>query len=86
MSYSNVRAQTIAAAETKRTRQTAAMQEANALIEKTEKLLQAKEAELKKLTDEVTELRATRTANELELQKAGTAAHEKWGPHQRIRR
>jgi len=38
----------IAAAETKRTRQTAAMQEANALIEKTEKLLQAKEAELKK--------------------------------------
>src|SRR5882762_5580510 len=59
----------IAAAETKRSRQTAAMQEANTLIEKTEKLLQAKETELKKLTDEVTGLRATRTANESELQK-----------------
>src|SRR5438477_638895 len=59
--------QDIAAAEAKRNRQSAAMQEANVLIEKTEKLLQAKEAELKQLTDEMSELRAKRTADDAEL-------------------
>ena len=59
--------QDIAAAEAKRNQQSAAMQEANVLIEKTEKLLQAKEAELKQLTDEMSELRAKRTADDAEL-------------------
>jgi len=59
----------IAAAEAKRSHQSAAMQEANALIAKTEKLLHAKESELKTLSDEISELRAKRVANESELQK-----------------
>ena len=61
--------QDIAAAELKRNLQTAAMQEANALIGKTEELLQAKETELRKLTDEMSELRAKRTADDAELQQ-----------------
>jgi chromosome segregation protein len=61
--------QDIAAAEAKRSHQSAAMQEANALIEKTEKLLKAKEDELKKLTEQMAELRERRTAHESELQQ-----------------
>ncbi len=61
--------QDIAAAEAKRSQQSAAMQEANALIEKTEKLSQAEEAELKKMTEEMSELRAKRTADDAELEQ-----------------
>jgi chromosome segregation protein len=61
--------QDITAAESKQSQQTVAMQEANALIEKTGRLLQAKEAELKKLADELSELRAKRTAHESEIQQ-----------------
>ncbi len=61
--------QDIEAAEAKRSQQSAAMQETNALIGKTEQLLQAKEVELKKLTDEMSELRAKRTADDAELEQ-----------------
>ncbi len=63
----------IAAAEAKRGQQSAAIQEANALIEKTETLLQTSEADLKKLTDEMSELRAKRTADDAELKKLESA-------------
>ena len=57
----------IAAAEAKRTQQHKEIEQANVLLEKTNQLLQAKEAELTKLTDAITGLRAERAAREAEL-------------------
>ena len=57
----------IAAAEAKRTQQHKEIEQANVLLEKTNQLLQAKEAELTKLTDAITDLRAERAAREAEL-------------------
>jgi chromosome segregation protein len=57
----------IAAADAKRTQQHEEIEQANALLERTNQLLQAKEAELTKLTDAITDLRAERAAREAEL-------------------
>ena len=58
----------IAAAEAKRSQQEAQMQEANALIEKTDRLLRAKESELAEWTEKAAHFRAERDEREDELQ------------------
>ncbi|MEP6810752.1 MAG: AAA family ATPase, partial [Chthoniobacterales bacterium] len=63
----------IATAETKRTEQATQIEEADALIEKTNALLDAKEEELSKLTERVSELRAERSTRENELQSLQTS-------------
>ena len=57
----------IAAAEAKRAQQQLEIQELNALVEKTSGILQAKQAELHRLTETVTKLRAERAARDEEL-------------------
>ena len=58
----------IAAAETKRAQQGKELEEANALVERTSQLLQAKEAELAKLTGLISKLRAERSARDSKLE------------------
>jgi chromosome segregation protein len=58
----------IAAAETKRSEQATQIEEADALIEKTNRLLESKQAELAQLMDKVTRLRQERAARAAELQ------------------
>src|SRR5439155_17804701 len=58
----------VAAAETKRAQQRNELEHANALIEKTCQLLQAKEAELAKLTDLISKLRSERSAHDSKLE------------------
>jgi chromosome segregation protein len=58
----------IAAAETKRAQQGKELEEANALIEKTSQLLQAKEAELAKLTGLISKSRSERSAHDAKLE------------------
>jgi len=64
----------IAVAEAKRVQQEKELQDANALIKKTNRILQAKEAELAKLTQLISGLRATRGEHEAELEKLRLAA------------
>ncbi len=66
----------IAAAETKRAQQGKEIQEANALIEKTEGALQSKEAELKKLSGQLSDLRTQRNAHESKRETLQKAASE----------
>jgi chromosome segregation protein len=66
----------IAAAETKRAQQGKEIQEANALIEKTDEALQSKEAELDKVNGRLLELRTERSAHESELKTLQKAASE----------
>ncbi|PYK20545.1 MAG: hypothetical protein DME55_01900 [Verrucomicrobia bacterium] len=66
----------IAAAETKRAQQGKEIQEANALIEKTEGALQSKEAELKKLSGQLSDLRTERNAHESKRETLQKAASE----------
>jgi chromosome segregation protein len=66
----------IAAAEAKRAQQGKEIQEANTLIEKTSEALQTKEAELSKLTGQLSDLRAQRSARESKLEMLQTAASE----------
>jgi chromosome segregation protein len=66
----------IAAAETKRAQQGKEIQEANALIEKTSETLRNKEAELNKLTSQLSDLRAERIAHESKLKTLQNAASE----------
>jgi chromosome segregation protein len=66
----------IAAAETKRAKQGQQIQEANALIEKTDEALQTKEAELEKLTGLLSRLRTERSAHESKLDTLQKAASE----------
>ncbi|PWT84221.1 MAG: chromosome segregation protein SMC [Acidobacteria bacterium] len=66
----------VAAAETKRAQQGKEIQEANALIEETGRALQAKEADLKKLTDLLSGLRVERSARESKLDALRKAASE----------
>src|SRR5712691_8389257 len=54
----------IAAAETKRSQQAAQIREADALIEKTNRILQAKQNELAKLTEQLSKIRGAREARE----------------------
>ncbi|HMJ06959.1 MAG TPA: chromosome segregation protein SMC [Chthoniobacterales bacterium] len=63
----------IATAESKRTEQTSQIEQADALIEKTNALLAAKEEELGELTRRATDLRARRMESESELQSLGVA-------------
>ena len=58
----------IAATEAKRAQQGKEIEDANALIEKTGQLLRSKEAELAKITDLLSELRAARSAHESKLE------------------
>ncbi|HWN64253.1 MAG TPA: chromosome segregation protein SMC [Candidatus Binatus sp.] len=64
----------IAVAEEKRARQEKELQGANALIEKTNAVLQTKEAEFAKLTQLISELRAEGGEHEAELEKLRLAA------------
>jgi chromosome segregation protein len=66
----------IAAAETKRAQQDKEIQEANALIEKTNQALQIKEAELEKLTGLLSGLRTERRAHESKLETLQKPASE----------
>jgi chromosome segregation protein len=66
----------IAAAETKRAQQGKEIQEATALIEKTEGTLQSKEAELKKLSGQLSDLRTERSAHESKRETLQKAASE----------
>src|SRR6185437_5002909 len=66
----------IAAAETKRAQQGKENQEANALIEKTRDLLQAKEVELKKFTERLLELNGQQSAHKSKLETLQKAASE----------
>ena len=66
----------IAAAETKRAQQGKEIQEANALIEKTSEALQTREAELKKLTGRLSELRTERLAHASKFETLEKAASE----------
>jgi len=66
----------IAAAETKRAQQGKEIQEANALIEKTSEALQTGEAELSRLTGQLSELRAERSSHESKLETLQNAASE----------
>jgi chromosome segregation protein len=66
----------IAAAETKRAQQGKEIQEANALIEKTNEALQTKEAELNKLTGRLSDLRTERSEHESKLETLQKAASE----------
>ncbi len=59
----------IAGAEAKRTQQHKDIEQANALIEKTSTLVQAREAELAELTASIAELRTERSTHETELEK-----------------
>src|SRR5205814_5031982 len=58
----------IAATEAKRAQQGKEIEDANAMIEKTGQLLRSKEAELAKITDLLSELRAARSARESKLE------------------
>jgi chromosome segregation protein len=64
----------IAVAEAKRVQQEKELQDANALIRKTNGILQAKEAEFAKLTHLISGLRAEREEHEAELEKLRLAA------------
>ena len=64
----------IVVAEEKRTQQEKELQGANALIEKTNAILQTKEAEFAKLTQLISDLRAARGEHEAELEKLRFAA------------
>jgi chromosome segregation protein len=64
----------IAVAEAKRVQQEKELQDANALIEKTNGILQTKEAESAKLTQLISGLRAERGEHEAELEKLRLAA------------
>jgi chromosome segregation protein len=66
----------IAAAETKRAQQGKEIQEATALIEKTEGTLQSKEAELKKLSGQLSDLRTERSAHDSKRETLQKAASE----------
>jgi chromosome segregation protein len=59
----------ISAAETKRSQQAAQIQEADSLIAKGKELLQRKETELKKLADELTQIRSQRAIFQTDLQQ-----------------
>jgi chromosome segregation protein len=71
--------QDIAAAEAKRAQQGKEIQDANALIEKTNQFLRTKEAELGKLTDLISELRTERSAEESTLETLRVAISKKEG-------
>src|SRR5438034_1226938 len=58
----------VAAAEAKRAQQDKELEEANALVEKTSQLLQAKEAELARLTNLIAKFRSERNACESKLE------------------
>jgi chromosome segregation protein len=58
----------VAAAEAKRVQQDKDLTEANALVEKTSQLLQAKEGELEKLTNLISKLRSERNAYDSKLE------------------
>jgi chromosome segregation protein len=58
-----------AAAEEKRVHQAKELEKANALVEKTSRLLQAKEAELAKLTDVISKLRSERNTYESKIEE-----------------
>jgi chromosome segregation protein len=58
----------VAAAEAKRVQQSKELEEANALVEKTSRLLQAKEGELEELTNLISKLRSERNAYESKLE------------------
>jgi chromosome segregation protein len=58
----------VAAAEAKRAQQGKELEEANALVEKTSQLLQAKEGELEKLTNLISKLRSERNAYDSKLE------------------
>jgi chromosome segregation protein len=58
----------VAAAEAKRVQQDKELTEANALVEKTSQLLQAKEGELEKLTNLISKLRSERNAYDSKLE------------------
>ena len=66
----------ITAAETKRAQQGKEIQETTALIEKTSEALQAREAELKKLTGLLSELRTEQTAHASKFETLEKAASE----------
>jgi chromosome segregation protein len=68
----------IAAAETKRGQQAAQIKEADALVEKTDRILQAKQNELAKLTEELSNIRGRREAREAGRQtvRAALSKHE----------
>ena len=66
----------IAAAETKRAQQGKEIQETTALIEKTSEALQASEAELKKLTGRLSELRTEQLAHASKFETLEKAASE----------
>ena len=66
----------IAAAETKRAQQGKEIQETTALIEKTSEALQAREAELKKLTGRLSELRTEQIAHASKFETLEKAASE----------
>src|SRR5438552_3253719 len=70
----------IAAAEAKRVQQDKELEDANALIEKTRQLLQAKEAELAKLTNLISKLRSERNAYDsklVALQSSGSKSEKR---------
>ena len=70
----------IAAAEAKRVQQDKELEDANALIEKTRQLLQAKEAELAKLTNLISKLRCERNAYDsklIALQSSGSKSEKR---------
>jgi chromosome segregation protein len=58
----------VAAAEAKRVQQDKELKDANALVEKTSQLLQAKEGELEKLTNLISKLRSERNAYDSKLE------------------
>jgi chromosome segregation protein len=58
----------VAAAEAKRVQQDKELEKANALVEKTNQLLQAKERELEKLTNLISKLRSERNAHDSKLE------------------
>src|SRR5882724_3465969 len=58
----------VAAAEAKRVQQDKELEEANALVEKTSQLLQAKEGELEKLTNLISKLRSERNGYDSKLE------------------
>jgi len=68
----------IAAAEGKRSQQAAQIKEADALIEKTNRILQAKQNELAKLTEQLSNIRGKREAREAGRQtlRASLSKHE----------
>ena len=70
----------VAAAEAKRLQQGKDLEEANALVEKTSRLLQAKEGELEKLTNLISKLRSERNAYDSKLkalQSSGSKNEER---------